>query len=136
MLQTLSLTDDTVLEEHNEDPALIQMRLLDDGGKKMVLCFTVHLTLSLDSLSAEDLADISSSTRVDSCVATIYDLHTQKGKDLLILYEAPVYMISFYLHIKCSPFVSDYVNICTHLLCMIVLSVSPLCRGVYGERLL
>lgn len=63
MLQTLSLTDDTVLEEHNEDPALIQMRLLDDGGKKIVLCFTVHLTLSLDSLSAEDLAD--SSTRVD-----------------------------------------------------------------------
>lgn len=39
-------------------------------------------------------------------------------------------MISFYLHIKCSPFVSDYVNICTHLLCMIVLSGSPLCRGV------
>lgn len=44
-LQTLSLTDDTVLEEHNEDPALIQMRLLDDGGKKIILHFTVHLTL-------------------------------------------------------------------------------------------
>lgn len=60
----------------------------------------------------------------------IYDLHThthsQKGKDLLILYEAPVYMISFYLHIKCSPFVFDYVNICTHLLCMIMLFGSPL----------
>lgn len=137
MLQTLSLTDDTVLEEHNEDPALIQMRLLDDGGKKMVLCFTVHLTLSIDSLSAEDLPDISSSTRVDrAAVLPRFMTYTQKGKDLLILYEAPVYMISFYLHIKCSPFVSDYVNICTHLLCMIVLSGSPLCRGVYGERLL
>ena len=31
--QTLSVTDDTVLEEHNEDPGLIQMRLIDDGGK-------------------------------------------------------------------------------------------------------
>lgn len=32
-LQTLSVTDDTVLEEHNEDPMLIQMHLIDDGGK-------------------------------------------------------------------------------------------------------
>lgn len=64
-LQTLSLTDDTVLEEHNEDPALIQMRLLDDGGKKIILHFTVHLTLSLDSLSAGDLTDILGSTIVD-----------------------------------------------------------------------
>jgi hypothetical protein len=32
-LQTLSVTDDTVLEEHNEDPTLIQMHLIDDGGK-------------------------------------------------------------------------------------------------------
>lgn len=30
--QELTLTDDTVLEEHNEDPALVQMRLLGDGG--------------------------------------------------------------------------------------------------------
>jgi len=30
--QTLAVTDDTVLEEHHEDPCLIQMRLLDDGG--------------------------------------------------------------------------------------------------------
>lgn len=26
------VTDDTVLEEHNEDPALLQMRLIGDGG--------------------------------------------------------------------------------------------------------
>jgi len=32
MFQTLSVTDDTVLEEHNEDPTLIQMHLIDDGG--------------------------------------------------------------------------------------------------------
>lgn len=32
-LQTLAVTDDTVLEEHHEDPCLIQMRLLDDGGE-------------------------------------------------------------------------------------------------------
>ncbi|XP_048748291.1 probable JmjC domain-containing histone demethylation protein 2C isoform X3 [Ostrea edulis] len=36
-LQTLSLTDDTVLEEHNEDPALIQMRLIDDGVVDSIL---------------------------------------------------------------------------------------------------
>lgn len=30
------MTDDTVLEEHNEDPTLIQMHLIDDGGKKIV----------------------------------------------------------------------------------------------------
>ncbi len=27
------MTDDTVLEEHNEDPALVQMKLIGDGGK-------------------------------------------------------------------------------------------------------
>ncbi len=32
-LQELTVTDDTVLEEHNEDPALVQMKLLGDGGK-------------------------------------------------------------------------------------------------------
>lgn len=32
-LQELTVTDDTVLEEHSEDPALVQMRLLGDGGK-------------------------------------------------------------------------------------------------------
>ena len=26
------MTDDTVLEEHNEDPSLVQMRLIGDGG--------------------------------------------------------------------------------------------------------
>ena len=26
-----------MLEEHNEDPALIQMRLLDDGGEELTL---------------------------------------------------------------------------------------------------
>nr|CAI5841521.1 unnamed protein product [Callosobruchus analis] len=29
----LTVTDDTVLEEHNEDPALVQMRLIGDGGE-------------------------------------------------------------------------------------------------------
>lgn len=33
LLQDLTVTDDTVLEEHNEDPALVQMRLIGDGGK-------------------------------------------------------------------------------------------------------
>lgn len=28
----LTLTDDTVLEEHNEDPSLVQMKLIGDGG--------------------------------------------------------------------------------------------------------
>ena len=41
--QELSVTDDTVLEEHNEDPALVQMRLIGDGGKiifaTIVFCF-------------------------------------------------------------------------------------------------
>ncbi|KAK3095194.1 hypothetical protein FSP39_011276 [Pinctada imbricata] len=35
--KTLVVTDDTVLEEHNEDPALIQMRLLDDGVVDFIL---------------------------------------------------------------------------------------------------
>jgi len=29
------VTDDTVLEEHNEDPRLVQMRLIGDGGNSM-----------------------------------------------------------------------------------------------------
>lgn len=32
LLQDLTVTDDTVLEEHNEDPSLVQMRLIGDGG--------------------------------------------------------------------------------------------------------
>jgi hypothetical protein len=32
MLQDLTVTDDTVLEEHNEDPCIVQMRLIGDGG--------------------------------------------------------------------------------------------------------
>lgn len=35
-LQDLTVTDDTVLEEHNEDPSLVQMRLIGDGGKCMI----------------------------------------------------------------------------------------------------
>lgn len=31
--QDLTVTDDTVLEEHNEDPRLVQMRLIGDGGE-------------------------------------------------------------------------------------------------------
>lgn len=33
LFQDLTVTDDTVLEEHNEDPSLVQMRLIGDGGK-------------------------------------------------------------------------------------------------------
>lgn len=36
LLQDLTVTDDTVLEEHNEDPALVQMRLIGDGGNIMI----------------------------------------------------------------------------------------------------
>ncbi len=32
--QEFTLTDDTVLEEHLEDPRLTQMKLLGDGGEK------------------------------------------------------------------------------------------------------
>ena len=35
--QELSVTDDTVLEEHNEDPSLVQMKLIGDGGKELLL---------------------------------------------------------------------------------------------------
>ncbi|XP_053407749.1 daf-12-interacting protein 1-like isoform X2 [Mercenaria mercenaria] len=35
--KTLSVTDDTVLEEHNEDPTLIQMHLIDDGVVDSIL---------------------------------------------------------------------------------------------------
>lgn len=33
LFQDLTVTDDTVLEEHSEDPTLVQMRLIGDGGK-------------------------------------------------------------------------------------------------------
>ena len=32
------MTDDTVLEEHNEDPALVQMKLIGDGGMCLAEC--------------------------------------------------------------------------------------------------
>ena len=35
--QELSVTDDTVLEAHNEDPALVQMKLIGDGGRTTFL---------------------------------------------------------------------------------------------------
>ncbi|KAK3611670.1 hypothetical protein CHS0354_012042 [Potamilus streckersoni] len=35
--KSLVLTDDTVLEEHNEDPSLIQMQLIDDGVVDSIL---------------------------------------------------------------------------------------------------
>nr|KAG5706150.1 hypothetical protein BaRGS_025772 [Batillaria attramentaria] len=41
--KSLTLTDDTVLEEHNEEPALIQMRLIDNGvhNKPFLLFFVL-----------------------------------------------------------------------------------------------
>ena len=35
-LQDLTVTDDTVLEDHNEDPGLVQMRLIGDGGQFII----------------------------------------------------------------------------------------------------
>lgn len=37
--QELTVTDDTVLEEHSEDPSLVQMRLLGDGGNYKTKAF-------------------------------------------------------------------------------------------------
>ena len=28
--------DDTVLEDHNEDPCLVQIRVIGDGGKQLI----------------------------------------------------------------------------------------------------
>ncbi|CAH1990408.1 unnamed protein product, partial [Acanthoscelides obtectus] len=36
-VEDLTVTDDTVLEEHNEDPALVQMRLIGDGVVESIL---------------------------------------------------------------------------------------------------
>lgn len=47
VLQTLAVTDDTVLEAHNEDPALVQMRLIDDGGKLMNLLYIISVAFFL-----------------------------------------------------------------------------------------
>lgn len=33
-----------MLEEHNEDPALIQMRLLDDGGEELTLVLILYVS--------------------------------------------------------------------------------------------
>lgn len=46
LFQTLAVTDDTVLEEHNEDPAYTQMHLIDDGGK-WILLVNIHAILCL-----------------------------------------------------------------------------------------
>lgn len=45
------MTDDTVLEEHNEDPALVQMRFIDDGGKVMLCMLCVRRRLNADVYS-------------------------------------------------------------------------------------
>lgn len=69
VFQSLTLTDDTVLEEHNEDPALIQMHLIGDGGKYLlplyctllahllVLFCDMCLTFSCVSSEVEDLEE-------------------------------------------------------------------------------
>jgi hypothetical protein len=41
-VQEFTVTDDTVLEEHCENPALVQMRILGEGGEDIhirVKCF-------------------------------------------------------------------------------------------------
>ncbi|KAJ3665190.1 hypothetical protein Zmor_000697 [Zophobas morio] len=37
VFQDLTVTDDTVLEAHNEDPALVQMRLIGDGVVESIM---------------------------------------------------------------------------------------------------
>lgn len=46
--QELTVTDDTVLEGHNEDPTLVQMRLIGDRGK-------IHLIFSSFEVSVSTL---------------------------------------------------------------------------------
>jgi hypothetical protein len=36
LFQEFTLTDDTVLEEHFEDPRLTQIKVLGEGGKKQL----------------------------------------------------------------------------------------------------
>jgi hypothetical protein len=40
-LQELTVVDDTVLEEHNEDPSLVQMKLIGDGGECKITFFFI-----------------------------------------------------------------------------------------------
>lgn len=42
------MTDDTVLEEHSEDPSLLQMRLLGDGGMLIfdILCISTFVRVT------------------------------------------------------------------------------------------
>lgn len=49
-LQELTVTDDTVLEEHSEDPALVQMTLLGDGGESKFILI-IYLQYILKSVS-------------------------------------------------------------------------------------
>lgn len=39
------MTDDTVLEEHSEDPSLVQMKLLGDGGMSTYTLFKRSLEI-------------------------------------------------------------------------------------------
>lgn len=50
--QSLTLTDDTVLEEHNEDPALIQMHLIGDGGEYALPCSCTSICSVLPDVEA------------------------------------------------------------------------------------
>lgn len=38
------MTDDTVLEVHNEDPSLVQMKLIGDGGEYRQFYLTLSFT--------------------------------------------------------------------------------------------
>lgn len=55
LLQELTVTDDTVLEGHNEDPTLVQMRLIGDGGMKTLifLSYSVNNSRSPDKYFKE-----------------------------------------------------------------------------------
>lgn len=45
VLQELTVTDDTVLEEHSEDPSLVQIRLIGEGGEFLYDSFMIPLRL-------------------------------------------------------------------------------------------
>lgn len=50
LLQDLTVTDDTVLEDHNEDPSLVQMRLIGDGGKLLRIILPSNFRIHLSSV--------------------------------------------------------------------------------------
>ncbi|GAB6031424.1 hypothetical protein CHUAL_009201 [Chamberlinius hualienensis] len=84
----LTLTDDTVLEEHNEDPSLVQMRLIGDGVVESILRGeNIGITPRRRSCTAQHQQHLGHYTRTRSqitsqlqCHRTLHSSNSRKAR--------------------------------------------------------